>query len=196
MDSTSNTSPEHDEKTGSFAPRTAGGAPQRPEQRSFKPTRRTLGIMGGIFLAVIILGFKFVYLPYQEEERNKLHPTRALIAQVLQLNLEEETQGMGSAAEPPQEVRKATEAAMSNLMKRFPDVQGVLTRCVLTHHDIHLIDQTGRILEHFPIDEEVPAHLVETRELLSALTFEENFVAVVRNNITTIYNSHGDVVTK
>ncbi|MFP5492591.1 MAG: hypothetical protein ACLGG0_13890 [Bacteriovoracia bacterium] len=196
MDSTSNTSPEHDEKTGSFAPRTAGVAPQRPEKRSFKPSRRTLGLLAGIFLCAMALSFKFIYLPHLEEERNKLHPTRTLIAQVLQLSLEEETQGMGSAAEPPQEIRKATEALMTKMMKRFPDVQGVFTRCVLTNHDIHLIDPTGRILEHFPIDEEVPAHFQETRQLLSTLSFEENFVAVVRNNQTTIYDSNGDVVKK
>lgn len=193
MDSTSNTSPEHDEKTGSFAPRTAGTQPQRPEKKSWRPTKLTLALMAAGLLVVLILLWQFVYLPRQEKERNRLHPAREVFALSLDLNLEEELHGLGSAAEPPIEKRLMVEQVMKKMYKKFPDIKAVVTRCILSQHDIHLIDPTGRILTHFMENEDVPTEYAEARQIFQTLPYEENYVLIVKNDKTLIYDAQGNL---
>lgn len=189
----SSSAPEHDEKSGSFAPRTSGAKPQAPKPR-FTLTPKLVSLVAVLLVVVANAVYFFVITPMKEEARAKLHPSRLFIAQILMLNNEEVMHGRGAAAEPPQTHRLVTEKLIQDELKKFPNLTAILSRCVLNLHDMHEIDPTGRILKHYMLDDELAPELEAARQKLQTLPMEENFVLVIRGGELSSYNAQGDLV--
>ncbi len=190
MESNTGKAPEHDEKTGSFAPRTSG-APT-PQKKSFRLTKLHLAgaLCGGIVLFAIL--YPTVILPWQETKRLKLHPPRALFAMIDELNSQEEIQGQGAALEPDIDKRDALARAMSEMQQRFPAVRAVVTPCVLDLHDMHLIDPSGRVLRHIMLDEDLEQGLRTARDTLPKIDPELRPTVLIENEGIRVYDRLGN----
>ena len=190
----SSSSPEHDEKTGSFAPRTMGACETTQKQKRKLPMRKLA--MGGAGLAVVLgLVYAFWWKPHREAQLNPKHPTSFFFAAVTSLNEEEVTNGQGTAAEPPLEKRVIAEREIKAALEKFPDIQAILAPCVLTGHDVHQIDPSGRILTHFLADEEIPAPMTAARDVFEKLPAEQEFIILIRGNSPKIYTLDGEPFT-
>lgn len=182
--------PEHDEKTGSFAPRTSGADESaRPQKKSHRPK-----IIAGALIAIIGTTLAW-WRPWQNAQTESNAPRSFFFSAVNALNEEESGQGQGSAAEPPIEIRQAAERELAELKKLMPELEAVITPCVLTGHDVHLIDPTGRVLTHVMTDEEIPVSLSGVRELIAKLPPEAEPVILVRGKLLEAYSAQGEPLT-
>lgn len=113
--------PEHDEKTGSFAPRTAGAAYY--EQENAKKNKKSPWLV--VTLAALLLGAGgfFGWAKYQTHlQTTATLVTPELVESVLELAEAEEEHGHAAALEPDVETRDRAEAAI----RRLKTAQGQL----------------------------------------------------------------------
>lgn len=153
---------------------------------------KKLGAMGAGAVVALGLAYVFWWMPMQEAKLHPKHPTSFFFAAIGALNEEEVTNGQGTAAEPPIEKRLTAEREIKAALQRFPDIQAILAPCVLTGHDVHQIDPTGRILTHFLADEAIPAPMSEARDVFEKLPEEQEFVILIRNNVANVYTAEGE----
>ncbi|MBY0516327.1 MAG: hypothetical protein K2P81_05430 [Bacteriovoracaceae bacterium] len=194
MTNSSSSAPEHDEKTGSFAPRTSGQQEEPRKPKSFKPSKKTLTIILAFICVTGLLVWKFWYLPKLENDRNNNYPARELFAQIERINEIETLEGQGAAAEPLLEMRLALEGQIKKSQSRFPNLNTIITPCVLSEHDFHLIDSTGRILTHFMIEEEMPEDLADFRDWYGLQKFQSPPVILKMAHEYLAFNSQGDLL--
>jgi hypothetical protein len=192
MDNSSSSSPEHDEKTGSFAPRTMGANETTKKAKRQIPWRK-LAPGGAVVTIILVLTYVFWWAPRRESQLNPQHPTSFFFAAVSSLNEEEVTNGQGTAAEPPLEKRVVAEREIKAALERFPDIQAIVAPCVLTGHDVHVVDPSGRILTHFMADEDIPAPMSEVRDAFEKLPGEEEFIILIRNKKPVAYTLEGEL---
>ncbi len=166
------------------------GETTKKQKRQWNP-RKVIPIGAGIGLAIGLF-YAFWWMPHRENQLNPKHPTSFFFAAVNSLNEEEITNGQGTAAEPPIEKRLNAEREIKAAMKQFPDLQAIVAPCVLTGHDFHVIDPSGRILTHFLTDEDIPVPLTEVREFYEALPSEEEFVVLQRSGKLEAYTLEGE----
>ena len=191
MDNPSSSTPEHDEKTGSFAPRTIGRAPAAPKPIVWWKRRSVVFASAVLAALAITVGIRW-FTPTSSHTAMLL--PRYFFLAIDSLNQEETSNGQGAAAEPPIEKRLNAERAFQAVLKTFPDLKGVITPCVLTGHDLHLVDPTGRILTHIMSDEEVPPPYQGVRDLFSRLPAEGEHVVILRGNRLEAYDASGERV--
>jgi len=183
--------PEHDEKTGSFAPRTTGSdEATRPAKKNHRPK-----LVAATAVAVAIVAGLIWWRPWATSKAEASAPSEAFFAAVNALNEEESNQGQGSAAEPPIEIRLAAEREITAQQQKMPELEAIITPCVLTGHDVHLIDPSGRVLTHVMTDEEVPVSLSGVRELLARLPVESEPVVLIRGKLLEAYSAQGEPLT-
>lgn len=190
----SSSSPEHDEKTGSFAPRTMGANETTKKAKRQIPWRK-IAPGGVVVIIALVLTYIFWWKPHREAQLNPKHPTSFFFAAVTSLNEEEVTNGQGTAAEPPLEKRVIAEREIKAALEKFPDIQAILAPCVLTGHDVHQIDPSGRILTHFLTDEEIPAPMTAARDVFEKLPAEQEFIILIRGNAPQVYTLDGEPFT-
>lgn len=107
-------SPEHDEKSGSFAPRTSGQA-YFPQEGKKKKSKAPLWA-AGVFIAAIAVGSVFGWQKYQQAQlASTSMVTQDLIASVVGINHEEEEHGHAAAAEPSVDKRDRARLAVERL---------------------------------------------------------------------------------
>jgi len=194
MDNSSSSSPEHDEKTGSFAPRSMGANETTKKAKRQIPWRK-IALAGTAALVILALTYVYWWAPRRDRQLNPKHPTSFFFAAVSSRNEEEVMNGQGTAAEPPLEKRVVAEREIKAALEKFPDIQTIVAPCVLTGHDVHVIDPSGRILTHFLADEDIPAPMNEVRDTFEKLPGEEEFIILIRNQKPVVYTLKGELFT-
>jgi hypothetical protein len=108
--------PEHDEKTGSFAPRTAGSAYY--EQEKAKKSKKSPLLAVGLALLLSAAGGFFGWTKYQTHLQTTVSlVTSELVESVLDLAEAEEEHGHAAALEPDVETRDRAQASIARLKK-------------------------------------------------------------------------------
>ncbi len=106
--------PEHDEKTGSFAPRTAGSAYY--EQENAKKNKKSPLLAVGLAVLLLGAGGFFGWTKYQTHLQTTASlVTPELVESVLELAEAEEEHGHAAALEPDVETRDRAQAAIARL---------------------------------------------------------------------------------
>lgn len=107
--------PEHDEKTGSFAPRTAGTAFY--EQENAKKNKKSPWLLTAVAALLIGAGGFVGWSKYQTHLKTTATlVTPELVESVLELAEAEEEHGHAAALEPDVETRERAEAAIARLI--------------------------------------------------------------------------------
>lgn len=171
------------------------GAGETTQKQKRKIPWRKLAPVAAGSAVVLGLTYAFWWKPRQEALLNPKHPTSYFFAAVTSLNEEEVTNGQGTAAEPPLEKRVVAEREIKAALGKFPDIQAILAPCVLTGHDVHRIDPSGRILTHFLTDEEIPAPMTAARDVFEKLPPEQEFIILIRGNGPVVYTLEGEPYT-
>ncbi len=174
------------------------GKPQKTKTR--KPWKNpfffTLSpfLLGGLAGGFILGGLAWVLLVLFSPDNSKI-AAASFVLEMYALENEEEEHGQAAALEPPPEIRERLKEEFKLHLAKVPTAPKIFGKCWIAHHQIHVIDSTGRIIEHYEetYDDWSAQEKMAKDELLET---EHRALAFVYSDRIEFYDDRGEIFEK